>query len=263
MSEIFQRTQYLIGQEMVEKLSQKKVILFGVGGVGGFVAEALARGGIGGIDLVDKDTVSESNINRQIIALHSTIGRYKTEVMAERLKDINPDIKVNIYSMFFLPETASQIDFTRYDYVIDAVDTVAAKIEIIVRAKEAGVPVISAMGAGNKLDPTKFVVTDIYKTEMCPLAKVMRHEMKKRNIKDLKVVYSTEKALKPITDEDMHIDDKKESSDIVDKMQNSGSDAGGNNRRQKIVGSISFVPSVAGLLIAGEVIKDIIKSDTI
>ena len=181
----FSRTELLLGEEALSKLKASRVAVFGVGGVGGYVCEALVRSGIGSFDLVDHDTVSLTNLNRQIIALHSTIGKYKVDVMKERMLDINPDVQVNAFRMFYLPETADQFDFSVYDYVVDAVDTVSAKISIILRAKEAGVPVISAMGAGNKLDPTRFRVADIYKTSVCPLAKVMRTELKKRGVKHL------------------------------------------------------------------------------
>ena len=197
------------------------------------VVEALARSGVGVLDLIDKDTVSESNINRQIIALHSTVGRYKTEVAAERARDINPDICVRVYNTFYLPETAAQFDFSRYDYVVDAIDTVSGKIAIVEEAKKANVPVIAAMGAGNKLDPTKFEVADISKTSVCPLARVMRRELKKRGIEHLKVVYSKEEPLpSPVVDEE------------------SG---------KSVPGSVAFVPSVVGLILAGEVVKDLIK----
>lgn len=228
MNEQFQRTGLLLGEDGMKQLKNARVAVFGVGGVGGYTVEALARSGVGTLDLIDKDTVCLSNLNRQIIALHSTIGRAKTEVMAERIHDINPDIKVNIYNCFFLPDTADEFDFTQYDYVVDAVDTVTAKIELVMRAQAAGTRIISCMGAGNKLDPTRLCVTDIYKTEMCPLAKVMRHELKKRRVKHLKVVYSTEPAKKV---------------EMVDG--------------EHVPGSTAFVPSVAGLIIAGEVIRDI------
>lgn len=233
----FSRTGLLVGTAALDKLSRAKVAVFGVGGVGGYVVEALARSGVGSLVLIDNDTVSLTNINRQIIALHSTIGRYKTEVMRERILDINPKAQVELHTCFFLPENAEEFDFSEYDYVVDAVDTVTAKLEIIMRAKAAGVPVISAMGAGNKLDATKFVVTDIYKTQMCPLAKVMRKELKNRGVKDLKVVYSTEPALKPVV------------------LQGEEAEETG---KRSTPGSIAYVPSVAGLLLAGEVINDII-----
>ena len=229
---IFSRTALLLGEEGVEKLKKARVAVFGVGGVGGYVVEALARSGVGALDLIDKDTVSESNINRQIIALHSTVGRLKTEVAAERAKDINPDICVRTHNVFYLPETAETFDFSQYDYVVDAIDTVSGKIALIEQAKRANVPVISSMGAGNKLDPTAFEVADITKTSVCPLARVMRRELKKRGIEHVKVVYSKEEPLpSPLTDAE------------------SG---------KSIPGSVAFVPSVVGLILAGEVIKDLI-----
>ena len=232
----FSRTRLLIGEAAVNKLQNSSVILFGVGGVGGYVAEALARSGVGSIALVDNDKVSLTNLNRQIIALHSTIDRYKTEVMRERILDINPKANVEIYNCFFLPENADQFDFKKYDYVVDAVDTVTAKIEIIMQAEYAGIPVISSMGAGNKLDVTGFQIADIYQTRMCPLAKVMRKELRNRGVKKLKVVYSIEPALQPKVSE-------------ADMEQTS---------KRMIPGSIAYVPSVAGLMLAGEVIKDLI-----
>ena len=223
MKEQFERTSLLVGEEAIIKLNNSKVLIFGVGGVGGYVAEALARTGVGSITIVDKDTVSESNINRQIIALHSTVGRDKVDVLKERMVDINPDIQVDARKCFFLPDNAHEFDFAQYDYIVDAVDTVTAKLQIIVQAKEAEVPVISAMGAGNKVHPEMFEIADIYKTEMCPLAKVMRRELKNRGIKKLKVVYSKEK---PVYKGD-------------------------------VPGSIAFSPSVAGLLMASEVVRDL------
>lgn len=230
MNEYLERTTLLIGGEGVKRLRQARVAVFGIGGVGGYVVEALARSGVGKLDLIDKDVVSASNINRQIIALTSTIGRPKVEVMRERIADINPNCEVRCYQTFYLPETADNFDFTQYDYVVDAVDTVTAKITLIMEAKEKKIPVISCMGAGNKLDPTTFRITDIYKTSVCPLAKVMRRELKKRGVLDLKVVYSEE------------------------IPQNSGLfDENG----KQIPGSIAFVPSVAGLILASEVIRDL------
>ncbi len=229
----FSRTQLLLGSDAMKKLSQSRVAVFGIGGVGGFAVEALARSGIGELDLIDNDTVSLSNLNRQIIALHSTIGQYKVDAAAKRIYDICPETKVNIFKCFFMPETSDMFDFSRYDYVIDAIDTITGKIEIIMKAKEAGVPVISSMGAGNKLDPTAFRVADIYSTKVCPLARVMRYEMRKRGVKDLKVIYSEEPPLRPEV-----------SSEVSHKP---------------VPGSTAFVPSAAGLIIAGEVIKDLIK----
>ncbi len=223
MEEQFSRTKGLLGEEAVAYLHNCHVAVFGVGGVGGFAAEALARTGVGTIDIIDKDTVCESNLNRQIIALHSTIGRDKVDVMKERILDINPNAVVNAHKCFFLPETRELFDFSQYDYIVDAVDTVTAKIELVMAAEEAGVPIISSMGAGNKLDPTAFEVADIYKTSVCPLARVMRRELKKRDVKRLKVVYSKEE---PAV-------------------------------RRETPASVAFVPSVAGLIIAGEVVKDL------
>ena len=232
----FSRTKLLFGREAMDRLSEKRVAVFGVGGVGGFTVEALARSGIGAIDVIDNDTVAFTNLNRQIIATHSTLGRDKVEVIRERILDINPDCKVTAHKCFFLPETRDQFDFSAYDYVVDAVDTVTAKIELVLACKEAGTPIISCMGAGNKIDPTKFQVADIYKTSVCPLAKVMRRELKKRGVKKLKVLYSTEEALTP----------------VVDPLE----EAEYTNKRS-LPGSNAFTPSVAGLIIAGEVIKDL------
>ena len=229
----FSRMAILIGEEGVERLKKSRVAVFGVGGVGGYVVEALARSGVGALDLIDKDLVSESNINRQIIALHSTIGQMKTEVAAARARDINPNIVVRTHNLFYLPETADEFDFSQYDYVVDAIDTVSGKIALIERAKAYNVPVISCMGAGNKLNAVAFEVADITKTSVCPLARVMRRELKKRGIEHVKVVYSKEEPLpSPLIDEE------------------SG---------KAVPGSIAFVPSVAGLILAGEVIKDLIK----
>lgn len=233
MKQEFSRTALLLGEEGLHKLQHARVAIFGIGGVGGYVAEALARSGIGALDLIDRDIVSLSNINRQIIALHSTVGKYKAEVMKDRIHDISPDTQVSAKVCFFLPENAQQFDFSQYDYVVDAVDTVSAKIQIIVQAKEAGVPVISSMGAGNKLDPSRFEVADIYKTSVCPLAKVMRRELKKRNIKDVKVVYSKEEPIRPI-------------ENVRD--EESG---------KVIPGSLAFVPSAAGLILASQVVRDL------
>lgn len=229
----FSRTALLIGEEGVEKLKKARVAVFGIGGVGGYVVEALARSGVGSLELIDKDTVSVSNINRQIIALHSTVGQYKTEVAAARVKDINPDIEVITRNVFYLPETANEFDFTSYDYVVDAIDTVSGKIALIEQAKKSNIPVISSMGAGNKLDATAFEVADISKTSVCPLARVMRRELKKRGIEHVKVVYSKEEPLP--------------------------SNAQDEETGKPIPASIAFVPSVAGLIIAGEVVKDLMK----
>jgi len=231
MENQFLRTEFLLGTTAMERLANSKVAVFGIGGVGGYVAEALARSGIGEFDIIDNDTISPSNINRQIIATQKTIGLYKVDVMKERILDINPGAVVNTYKCFFLPGNESSFNFENYSYVIDAVDTVTAKIGIIVKAKECGVPVISSMGAGNKLEASKFKVADIYSTKVCPLAKVMRRELKKRGVKDLKVVYSEETPVVP--------------------------DSPGGREGRPVPGSVAFVPSVAGLIIAGEVVKEL------
>ena len=240
MSERFSRTELLIGLCNMERLQKSRVAVFGVGGVGGYVVEALARSGVGMLDLIDNDVVSLSNINRQIIATEKTVGRSKVEVVKERVLDINPEMIVHTHETFYMPDTADQFDFTRYDYVVDAIDTVTGKIALVMQAQRSKTPIISSMGAGNKLDPTAFQVADIYKTSVCPLAKVMRRELKKRGVKKLKVVYSQEKPLTPIA-----FDEK-----------NAEEPAPG---RRQVPGSIAFVPSVAGLIIAGEVVKDLIK----
>lgn len=239
MSERFDRTKRLLGQEAMKKLNNAHVAVFGIGGVGGHAADALARSGIGTITIVDSDEVAVSNINRQLIATTKTVGRKKVEVMKEHLWEINPDIKVEAQDCFFLPETKERFDFCKYDYVIDAVDMVTAKIALAEACQKANTPIISSMGAGNKLDPAAFEVADIYKTSVCPLAKVMRRELKKRNIKHLKVVYSKETPKAPIEDESFVSDEKR--------------------LRRAIPGSVAFVPSVAGLIIAGEVVKDLTK----
>lgn len=234
----------------MKKLSEAKVAIFGIGGVGGYAAEALARTGVGSFVLVDDDKVCLTNINRQIIATTKTVGKYKTEVMRDRILEINPAARVEVRRCFYLPENAHEFDFREYSYVVDAVDTVTAKLEIIMQAKENNVPVISCMGAGNKLDPTKFQVADIYKTSMCPLAKVMRHECKKRGIKKLKVVYSTETPVRPMEDPG--------SGCRTDCVCPPGAQHKCIERRA-IPGSVAFVPSVAGLILAGEVIKDLMR----
>lgn len=233
MREEFLRTSLIFGDAAMDILAASRVAVFGVGGVGGHVAEALARSGVGTIDLIDNDTVCVSNINRQIVATQSTIGMYKVDAARERLLDINPDITVNCYRTFYMPETRDQFDFTQYDYVVDAIDTVTGKIEIVMQANEAGTLVMSSMGAGNKVNPDMFEVTDIYKTSVCPLAKVMRYELKRRGIRKLKVVYSKEIPVKPA-----------ESSESTPY-------------RRSVPGSTAFTPSVAGLIIAGEVVKDL------
>lgn len=244
----FSRTELLLGHDNMEKLKNARVAVFGIGGVGGFTVEALARSGVGTLDLIDDDKVCLTNINRQIIATRKTIGQYKVDAAKERVLDINPDAVVNTYKTFFVPDTADEFDFASYDYVVDAIDTVTGKIMLVEAAQKAGTPIISSMGAGNKLDPTAFEVADIYKTSVCPLAKVMRRELKKRGIKKLKVVYSKEKALTPIDDT--------ENSCRSHCICSPGSARACTQRRQ-VPGSTAFVPSVVGLIIAGEVIKDL------
>lgn len=244
----FSRTELLLGKEAMERLSNARVAVFGIGGVGGYVCEALVRSGIGTFDLIDDDKVCLTNLNRQIIATRKTVGKYKTEVMKERILDINPKAVVNIHNCFFLPENADEFPFEKYDYVVDAVDTVTAKIAIIMKAKEKNVPVISSMGAGNKLDASMFRVADIYKTKVCPLAKIMRRELKKRGVKKLKVVYSEELPTRPL--EDMSISCRNHCICPPGAQHKC-------TERRDIPGSVAFVPSVAGLIIAGEVIKDL------
>lgn len=234
MAEQFSRTELLIGSAAMEHLKNARVAVFGIGGVGSYTVEALARAGVGALDLIDSDTVAESNLNRQIIATHSAIGRAKVDVAAERVADINPSCNVRTYKVFYLPENAGDFDLSVYDYIVDAVDTVSAKLALVCGANEVHTPIISSMGTGNKLDPTAFEVTDIYKTSVCPLARVMRTELKKRGIQKLKVLYSRETPIKP------------QGAPLTD------------DHRRAIPASISFVPSVAGLIIAGEVIKDLI-----
>ena len=237
MSEQYSRTELLLGKEAMEKLHNSRVAVFGTGGVGGYVCEALIRSGVGAFDIIDKDKVALSNLNRQIIATGSTVGRYKVDVMKERMLDINPEADIRAYKEFFLPENAGDFPFEEYDYVVDAVDTVTAKIELVMRADKYKVPIISSMGAGNKLDPAAFKVADIYSTKVCPLAKVMRHELKKRGIEKLKVVYSEEEPVKSLADA------------ITEEQPEKG--------RRSTPGSVAFVPSVVGLIIAGEVVKDL------
>ena len=235
MEDQFARTRILLGDKAVDRLAQARVAVFGIGGVGGYVCEALARSGVGALDLIDSDKVSLTNINRQIIATHDTLGRYKTEVMRERILSVNPQADVRTYQCFFLPETAEQFSFAQYE--VDAVDTVTAKIELVLKAKAEKVPIISSMGAGNKLDAGAFQVADIYETKVCPLAKVMRRELRKRQVEHLKVVYSQEEPARLV-------------GECVD----------GQEKRRAIPGSVAFVPSVAGLMIAGEVVKDLVSS---
>ncbi|MBU5490798.1 tRNA threonylcarbamoyladenosine dehydratase [Butyricicoccus intestinisimiae] len=244
----FSRTQLLLGQDGMDRLANARVAVFGVGGVGGFTVEALARSGVGAIDLIDDDKVCLTNINRQIIALRSTVGKYKVDVAAERLRDINQNIQVNTYKTFYMPDTAHQFDFSQYDYVVDAIDTITGKLELVMQAHKAGTPIICSMGAGNKLDPTAFRVADIYKTSVDPLARVMRHELRKRGIKKLKVVYSEEPPMRPVDD--------MASSCRTNCICPPGAERKCTERRD-IPGSNAFVPSVVGLIIAGEVIKDL------
>lgn len=234
MIDQFNREEMLIGKEALEVLKNSRVAIFGIGGVGGYVAEALVRAGIGELDFVDNDVVSLTNLNRQIVALHSTLGKLKIEVMKERALDINPNVKINTHNCFYLPENADKFDFAQYDYVVDAIDTVSGKIALAQQSQLTKTPIISAMGAGNKLNPLSFEVTDIFKTKTCPLAKVMRKELKKRGIGGLKVVYSTESPLKPLPTEEQ-------------------------TAKRMTAGSISFVPPLVGLLIASEIVKDLLK----
>ena len=237
----FSRTQFLLGSEAMEKLKKARVAVFGLGGVGGYVAEALARSGVGALELVDHDTISLTNLNRQILATHDTVGRFKAEVAAERVKAINPDMDARAIKTFYLPETAHQFDFTRYDYVVDAIDTVTGKLMLVQAAQAAGTPIISSMGTGNKLDPTAFRVADIHETSVCPLARIIRKECRKRGIEKLKVVYSTEEPIKTV----LSLDDPA----WAELPQG----------RNALPGSVCFVPAAAGMIIAGEVIKDLIR----
>mgnify|MGYP000790770959 FL=1 len=246
----FSRTELLFGKEAMDKLAGSKVAVFGIGGVGGYVCEALVRSGVGAFDLIDDDKVCLTNLNRQIIATRSTVGKYKTDVMRDRMLDINPKVDVEVHKCFFLPENADDFPWDSYDYVVDAVDTVTAKIALVMKCKEKNIPIISSMGAGNKLDGSQFKVADIYKTKVCPLAKVMRRELKKRGVKKLKVVYSEEIPTRPI--EDM----------AISCRNNCICPLGAEHKcteRRDIPGSVAFVPSVAGLIIAGEVAKDLIR----
>lgn len=246
----FARTEILLGKEALKKLAASRVAVFGVGGVGGYVCEALVRSGVGAFDLIDNDKVSLTNLNRQIIATHRTLGRYKVDAMRERMLEINPDVDVRIYKCFFLPENAEEFPFEEYDYVVDAVDTVTAKIELVMRAQEKSVPVISSMGAGNKLDGSRFQVADIYSTKVCPLAKVMRRELKKRGVEKLKVVYSEETPVVPA-----------ETPSADGTSEGASSDAGQRGVRHRAVpGSVAFVPSAAGLIIAGEVVRELCET---
>ena len=248
----FSRTELLLGKESMQKLENARVAVFGIGGVGGYAVEALVRSGVGTIDLIDDDKVCLTNLNRQIIATRKTVGKYKVDVMKERILEINPDAVVNTHKCFFLPENRDEFDFSQYSFVVDAVDTVTAKIQVVMEAEAVGVSIISSMGAGNKLDPTKFEVADIYETSICPLAKVMRRELRKRNIEHLKVVYSKETPIRPI--EDMAISCRTHCICPPGAKHKC-------TERRDIPGSNAFVPSVVGLIIAGEVIKDLTVRD--
>ena len=249
--ERFSRTALLLGDAAMEKLKNSRVAVFGIGGVGGYVCEALVRSGVGAFDLIDSDKVCLSNLNRQIIATTKTIGQYKVDAMRDRMLDINPNVDVRVHRCFFLPENADQFSFDQYDYVVDAVDTVTAKIELVMKCEREKVPIISSMGAGNKLDPGRFKIADIYKTDVCPLAKVMRRELKKRNIKHLKVVYSDELPVKP----------NSEPGELSSEPGTPNGEPGGaedtEHTRRSTPSSTAFVPSVAGLMIAGEIVKDL------
>ena len=240
MPDKFTRTKMLFGSAAIEKLKNSRVAVFGIGGVGGYTVEALTRSGIGNLDLFDNDKISVTNINRQIYATTKTIGFDKVDIAKERILEINPDCVVNIYKLFFLPETSGEVDFEKYDYIVDAIDTISGKIELIMQAKKYNIPIINSMGAGNKIDPTGFEVVDIYDTKICPLARIMRRELKKRGIEKLKVVYSKEPPLVPFNFES-ETEESKET------------------KKRQIPGSNAFVPPVAGLIIAGEVIKDLIN----
>lgn len=246
MQDQYSRTQLLLGAEAMEKLHRARVAVFGIGGVGGYTVEALARSGVGALDLIDDDRVCLTNLNRQIIATRSTVGQYKVDVAEHRIHDIDPNIKVTTHRCFFGPETQDDFDFTQYDYVVDAIDTVTGKLALVMKCKEAGTPIICSMGAGNKMDPTRFEVADIYKTSVCPLAKVMRTECRKRKIKHLKVVYSKEPALTPMAD------GAAQGDTCPADAQRKGTP------RRTVPGSNAFVPSVAGLIIGGEVVKDLV-----
>ncbi len=246
----FSRTELLLGKESMEKLKNSKVAVFGIGGVGGYTAEALVRSGVGTLDLIDDDKVCLTNINRQIFATRKTVGKYKVDVAEERLHDINPDVIINTHKTFYMPDTAEQFDFLQYDYIVDAIDTVTGKITLVVNADKAKIPIISSMGAGNKLDASAFEVADIYSTSVCPLARVMRTELRKRKIKSLKVVYSKEKPITPV--DDMAISCKQHCICPPGTARKC-------TQRRQVPGSTAFVPSVVGLIIAGEVVKDLIR----
>lgn len=244
----FSRTELLLGKDAMDKLASKRVAVFGIGGVGSYAAEALVRSGVGAVDLIDDDKVCLTNINRQLYATQKTIGKYKVDVAAERVAEINPHAVVRTYKTFYTPETSDQFDFSQYDYVVDAIDTVTGKIALVLQAQASNTPIISAMGAGNKLDPTAFEVSDLYQTSVCPLAKVMRKELSRRGVKSLKVVYSKEPPLTPLNTADTNSTDEQ------------NTEQSNHSKRRQTPGSVSFVPPVVGLIIAGEVIKDIVKA---
>ena len=254
----FSRSRMLLGAEGMERLKRARVAVFGLGGVGGYIVEALTRSGVGELDLIDPDRICFSNLNRQILATRETIGRYKTDVARERIKIINPDAIVRIYNLFFLPDTADNSDFTRYDYIADAIDTVTGKLELITKARDAGTPIISSMGAGNKLDASALEVADIYQTSICPLARVMRRELKKREIKNLKVVYSKEVPMTPIENDKYmkDIEDIEEDIKTGEDVEPPGMSRDQN--RRSIPGSVAFVPAAAGLIMAGEIVRDLL-----
>lgn len=260
MQERFSRTEMLLGSEAMKRLQESRVAVFGMGGVGGYVAEALARSGVGAIDLIDSDRVAMSNMNRQIIALSGTVGEYKTDVMKARILEINPDAEVKVFRCFFLPENKDLFAFDSYSYIADAVDTVTAKIELVMQAKEYNVPIISSMGAGNKLNPAAFEVADIYRTSVCPLAKVMRRELKKKGIESLKVVYSREEPIRPgiLGLEETEATAEAEKISGTEEAKGKKEPSPEERSRRATPGSIAFVPSVAGLIMAGEIIKDIV-----
>lgn len=250
MANQFIRTEILLGKSGMERLANARVAVFGIGGVGGYTVEALVRSGVGAIDLIDNDKVCLSNLNRQIIATRKSVGQYKVDVMQERIHDINPECRVTVHKCFYLPENKDEFDFTVYDYVVDAIDTVTGKLQLVQQADEAGTRIISSMGAGNKLNPAEFEVADIYDTSVCPLAKVMRRELKKRGIQKLKVVYSRELPVKPLTDSEIGWEANR---DCLPEESDTGT------KRRTTPGSVAFVPSVAGLIVASEVIKDLLK----
>lgn len=255
----FSRTERLLGKEAMEKLAASRVAVFGIGGVGGYTAEALVRSGIGAIDLIDSDRICMSNINRQIYATRKTVGQYKVDAAAARIAEISPETVVRTHKIFYMPESAGKLDLAQYDYIVDAIDTVTGKIALAVNAEKAGVPIISAMGAGNKLDPTKLEVADLYETSVCPLAKVMRYELRRRGVKKLKVVYSREVPVVPAAGNGEEESDGETSAPEPGAEPETPATEPGTARRRQVPGSNAFVPPVAGLILAGEVVKDLIR----